>query len=541
MTNAAKKRILILMAALCLLSGCGVGGDTGPKEELPEVFEAIPSGTEVKEPTAADQVFSLNYDPDGSMNPVLAKSSGNMQLWSLMYDSVFTVDENFEVSSEVVTEVKSDDYIWWVFNIDTSILFTDGSNLTAADIVYSIQRAQQTEYYGRRLNIIYGISAMSSDCFAITTKYANSSFPALLNIPIVKKDTFFDDIPVGSGPYQMAAAGDRLVLFPGNRHAAEMPVSTIYLKDCTDVSTMISAFEDATLDLVTNDPTGMYNLGYGSNNETRYYDTSNMHYIGFNMESMYFMTYPARRAVSYVLDRDYFVSELMDGCGVVSTLPVHPKSTLYDEEYAESFFHDPDKAAALFETAGVQDYDNDGALEMLVTGIVVELKIKFIVNNDSTAKVMAARRICEELNALGITTILRELTWTDYINALETGDYDMYYGEIRLSPDWNLSELFRPREKKKDDESDSFSGLNYGNFRDPAYVSLYDTYLAEGDPVARAKAFDEVCRYIGDTAAILPICFERRELLTHRGVVTGISPTQYDIFNKFYDWTITLK
>lgn len=539
MTNAAKKLIPILLAALCLLSACGTEYTAAPAE-LPDVFDTAPSGTEVKEPTAADRVFSVNYDPDGSMNPIRADSSVNMQFWSLMYDSVFTVDENFEVSSEVVTEVKSDDYIWWVFNIDTTIPFTDGSTMTAADIVYSIQRAQQTAYYGQRLSIIYGISAMSEDCFAITTKYANSQFPALLNIPIIKKDTYFDDVPVGSGPYRLSSGGDRLDLFVSNRHAKEMPVRTVYLRDCTDISDKIRDFEDATLDVVTNDPTGMYNLGYGSNNETRYYDTSNMHYIGFNMDSMYFSGYPARRAVNYVVDREYIVSEYLDDCGVVSTLPVHPKSGLYNEEYAAGFRYAPENASTLFETAGVSDYDHDGALEMLVTGIVVELKIKFIVNNDSTAKVMAARRICDELNAIGITTVLRELSWADYIEALETGDYDMYYGEIRLSPDWNLSELFRVREKRDGDGSE-FSGMNYGNVRDPAYTNLYDAYLAAGDDSTRLQAFDELCRYIGDTGVILPVCFERREILTHRGVVTGASPTQYDIFHRFYDWTIELK
>ena len=539
--KASKKLLILFLTALCLLPGCGQGTEQPEKNELPEIYGPGLSGTEIQQPKAADDVFSLNYDPEAGMNPVRAASSANMQFWSLMYDSVFVVDENFNVSSEVVLEVKSDDYIWWVFDIDDSIVFHDGSTLTAEDVVYSIQRARQSDYYRERLSIIYGISAMGTDCFAITTSYANSQFPSLLNIPIVKKDTYFDDIPVGSGPYRMAESGDCLELFTEHRHAAEMPIDTIYLKDCMDTSAKIRAFEDATLDLVTNDPTGMYNLGYGSSNETRYYDTSNMHFIGFNMNSMYFMTYPARRAIGYVLDRDYVVTELMDGCGVVSTLPVHPSSALYDNSLAGNSYYDPNSASVLFESAGVKDFDNDGALEMLVTGIVVELNIRFIVNNDSTPKVMAARRICEELNALGITTVLRELNWTDYIEALENGDYDMYYGEIRLTPDWNLSELFRPRTTRREDEDDPFVGVNYGDVRDQRYCELYAAYLAAGDEESRAAAFREVCRYISDTAVIQPICFERRELLTHRGVVTGIQATQYDIFHNFKEWTIQLK
>ena len=49
----------------------------------------------------------------------------------------------------------------------------------------------------------------------------------------------------------------------------------------------------------------------------------------------------------------------------------------------------PEKAAALFDAGGIGDLDDDGALEAFITGIVVDLDIKFIVNNDSSAKVAA--------------------------------------------------------------------------------------------------------------------------------------------------------
>lgn len=539
MRRSAKKPLLLLLALALLLTGCAGGRSAAGAAETPEpVYSEVIPGTEVKERVPADRLFSLNYDPNASMNPIRAESSANMQFWSLLYDSVFTVNPDWSVTSDIVTEWTSDDYIWWVFHIDTSICFSDGTNLSAADIAYSIQRAQQSEHYQNRLSIIYGISALSADTFAITTKYANSRFPALLNIPIIKKGDFFEERPLGTGPYMLSEEGDRLVLNPLNRRADQMPLKVVYLRDCMDTSARIRAFEEAGIDLVVNDPTGMYNLGYGSSNETRYFDTTNMHFIGFNTESMFFLTPAARCAVGYAADRDYVVSTLMNDCGVATALPVHPSSSLYDEQYAKLFQFSPEKASLMFQTAGVSDYDNDGKLEMLVTGIVVELNIRFIVNSDSTAKVLAARRICEQLNAIGITTTLYELTWADYIESLEKGEFDMYYGEIRLTPDWNLSELFRPRENRSKDTS--FVGMNYARTRDTSYLALYERFLGEADEAARYQDFQDIAHYISETGIILPVCFERRELLTHRGVATGISATQYDVFHNFNEWTITM-
>lgn len=535
MTDRIKKLTAALLAGTMLLSLAACGGqEEGSSAPGSQEPEGVSTGQAVADYRAADQVFSVNYDPEAGINPITAASFINMQFWSLLYDSVFIVDEDFSVRSEVVTDYASEDGIWWVFNIDTSIPFHDGSTLTAQDIVYSIRRAMQTEYYRSRLSCIYGISAMSDDSFAITAGYANFQLPALLNIPIVKDGTGGDEVPVGSGPYCLAESGDRLTLFSQHRHADEMPLDVIYLKSFTDTAEQITAFEDSRIDIVTNDPTGMFNLGYGSGNETRYYDTTNLHYLGFNMTGAFFQSALMRYAVGYAVDRDGLVEDYMNGCGVVTTLPVHPKSQLYDADYASGFGYDPEIAARLFESAGVRDYDNDGALEVMVTGIVVELSIKFIVNNNSTVKLQAARMICESLNELGITTVLYELNWDDYIEALEKGEYDMYYGEIRMTPDWNLSYLFEEYE-----DSDS-KGMNYANCFDSRYTELYAAYLAAGE-ADRYAAFQELCRYICGNGAIIPICFEKRQVLTHRGVAGGIAATQYDIFNKFYEWTINLE
>ena len=82
--------------------------------------------------------------------------------------------------------------------------------------------------------------------------------------------------------------------------------------------------------------------------------------------------------------------------------------------------------------------------------------------------------------------------------------------------------------------------MNYAQCFDEQYVNTYAAYLgaAEED---RFVAFSNVSKLIMENAAIVPICFERQELLTHRGVISGISCTQFDIYNRFYDWTINLE
>ncbi len=537
MGNKIKRLLCLCLAAIMLLTACSSGGDDDGSGSTDDAVVSI--GQEVQEMKAADDIFSVNYDPEASLNPISAASAANMQFWSLMYDSVFVVEPDFSVTSELIKSYESSDYKWWVFYVDNTVTFHDGSPVTAEDIVYSILRAKQYEYYANRLACIYGISAMGDDCFAISTEEANSQLPALLNVPVIKSGTMGDEVPIGSGPYMMDESGTKLVKYSGYRHASGLPVDTIYLKNYMDTSAKISAYEASLIDIVTNDPTGMFNLGYGSSNETRYYDTTNMHYIGFNYNSRYFSSAVARYAVSSAVDREGIVEQFMGNAGVASALPVHPVSPLYNESLTADFGYDTTRSQALFQNFGVKDYDSDGVLEIMITGIVVEIDIKFIVNNDSTVKLEAARKIAAELNAMGIKTTLWELSWDDYIEALEKGEYDMYYGEVAMSPNWDLSFLFKPYTVARDPE-DTDKGMNYANCFDDQFLSLYSAYLGAGEET-RAAAFDEVCKYVLSQAAIVPICFERREVLTHRGVVSGIRATQYDIFNKIYEWTIELK
>ena len=526
-----KLTALLAAAVTLLLCACGAQEAEGGVD-----LENVPiSGTELQDREPVDELFSINYDPEGNMNPIRAENSANMQFWSLLYDSVFSIDEEFHLSSEIIADYSTEDNSWWNFTVNLGYNFSDGSPLTAKDVAYSILVAKQSPYYRHRLDVVYGCSSIDDSRFAISTTAPNSMLPLLLTVPIIRAGDYYEDFPVGSGPYVLSDDHTRLVKNYEYRHVNSLPLDTIYLVDYMESSVRIQAFDDSRLDIVTNDPTSVFSLGYGSTNETRYVETSNMQYIGFNTRSKYFQLFRLRCAVNYIVDRSY-ITGLMDNCAIPAALPVHPSSQLYDREYADSLGYNKELCQALFEQAGLGDLDNDGDLEVMVTGIVVELHIKFIVNSDSAVKVAAAHRIAEELTSMGITTQVYELGWEDFVTALEEGDYDMYYGEVRMGMDWDLRYLFKVPDMnvQKVDWA-----MNYAKNTDETYDRLYREFFAASE-IGRYDAFQQVAHYIVDTGLIIPVCFERRQVLTHRGVVSGLRATQYDLFYHFYEWGITM-
>ncbi len=521
-------RLTALALVLALTCGCswpGLGLDTS--ESAPAAQEGTDVGERLTAGYAADDIFSLNYESEHSLNPLTTESATNQLLMPLMYETLVVIDENFNVQPNLFTEWTTEDGINWYFTIADGVTFHDGSEFTMTDAYYSIFRAWYSDLYGERFSDIAGLSVNGETQVYIRLSQVNYQFPKLLNIPVIKDGSIEEWAPVGCGPYQL---GEDMCLeaFPEHPDYENLPVDKIYLKEYTQAADIISAFEDSLLDLVTNDPLGMDNLGYGSSNETRYYNTTNMHYLGYNMSSRYFSSPYFRYAITFAINRSHIVTNIMNGCATAATLPMSPVCTLYNATYGANYDYDMEKFVTALENAGVEDYDDDELLEYMLTGVPVEIELNFIVNSESAVKVEAAREIAASLESVGITVNLRELGWSDYLTALSEGDFDLYYGEVKLTADFDLSSMLIED-----------GALNYGGILDSGYETRIQDYRAAGEDTLQQCA-DLLFDYVAQNAPITPICFEKQQVLTHRNVVTGMTPTQYNIFYRFTEWTIDL-
>lgn len=524
-----KKTICLLLALILLigtLAGCGKEKTTDP-EQSPEASDNGGT-TEKTKATYVDDVFTLNCNKQYSFNPMTASNVSNILVTQLMYDELVTVDANYNWQPNIVTECKSDDGICWYFTVDTSRKFSDGSAVTAYDAAYSVQKAVRSPQYAARLSCLIGCSASSESVFVINIYGSNTRFPVRLNIPLIKDGTAGNAIPLGTGPYVLNEELTELTANEYYKDGASLPIDKIYLTELNEIEDKISAFEDGRLDLVTNDPTAFTNLGYGSANEKRSFPTTNMHYIGFNLSGKYFSNTLFRKAMTYIIDRESIVTDIMNGMATPATLPFHPACDYYNENFSEIISYSVSKCESILDEAEVQDYDNDEFREIMVTGIPVETDIDFIVCTDSTYKIQAARAIVANMQDLGLKVTLRELGWDEYRAALTAGEFDMYYAETKLTADFNLKNLLLPD-----------GALNYGGIDDEKLTEYIDAYLSATDE-DRQKAADYLFKYLTDTAPIVAICFEKQQVVTHSGIVTGIKPTQYSIFNGIDGWTINM-
>ena len=544
------KRIFALLLAAAMVFSLAACGETAAEPEAtpdPSVDGAATvSGQSLTFGDAADNVFSLSLDYEESLNPIKTQSTLNQLVDCLVYDRLFEVDENFNVTSRILSDwyySKNEDSAGvWVLKVKEGIQMHDGSTLTAQDVAYSVSCvfSSGSTYYQQQLGRIYS-SAYNGEVYLATDGVDNAQLPQRMSIPVIKSGSVGEEVPVGSGPYMYNEDRTALVKFDAYEGSESLPVDEVQLRAYRGMEELITEFESGLVDLVVNDPTGIYNMGYGGKNENRVITTSNLHFIGFNSNSTFFRYDAYRYAMNWIVDRDSIVSDTLDGNAVATALPIHPNSSLYDTELASQFSYSPSRCLTELERGGCRDLDADGQLEFALSGMKVDIELNFVVCADNAAKVQEARRIADDMEAIGLSVNLRELTWKDYLTALRTGyvdsskeepeiPVDMYLAEVALTGDWNILTLI-----SGDWEEDNT--LNYGGWDYEELTLLTESYLGAKDD-DREQAVSDWLQLLTTTSVILPVCFETRDVISHLGIISGMSPNQYDVFNNITAWTI---
>ena len=545
MTTKIRKITALLLALLLTLlcAACGRGGDT--EGEIPESS----AGKDVERASALDQVFSVNSNSKYSKNPFIATNHANQLICSLVYENMIELDNNFEVIRDagIISEWKCDDSGKnWELTIEPGHYFSDGTEVMPRDVSYSLGFSINSDRFHGRFASYQGASPGEGVVY-VTLGIGDKQFIKLLNLPVIKLGTYGDEgpagnTPMGSGPYTYNEEGDALIAneyYPGYE---DLPVDTIYLQEYKTADTIISAFEDGYIDVVINDPSSYTNLGYASSNEFHTYATTNMHYIAFNEESMLGRYSYFRIAMQHAFDRAYLV-ELLHGNAVAAALPMYPTCSVYPHSLEDRLDYNLEACKNILVAAGVQDYDEDGQLEFM-SGSPQEIDLNFVVCADSSAKCGIARRFQEDMASIGLKVTVHELTWDDYMTALEEGKFkagkqevtmDMFYGEVRLRNNFDLTELLQPRTEKNE-----ATNLNYSRSKDSTIEGRINQYLAASD-ASRKDVYYQLCDYIANTSgSLITIGFEKQQIITRRGVCKGINPNFGNPLFGFADWEILL-
>ena len=494
-----------------------------------EVVEEEPEPPPPPPPPVAGR-FTLRYDSNSTMNPILMLNRDNIVLSSLIYESLFILDHNLNAVPVLCLTWETEDYQTYIFEIRPDIPMHDGSMLVAEDVAYSIRLAMQRGRFVNRLYAISSVTALDESRVRIVLSAPNTRFINLLDIPIIKSGSINEPSPPGTGPFFPIGDDEvftHLAPFLLHRDALDMPISRVYLRESSD-NELTELFDSGALSLLWDDPASAFDIRLNRLHETRFYETTALQFIGFNANTPFLRDPDIRRAISVSIERDLIVEEILPGQNLASPLAISPAFPFYNPAWEHSRLTPFQEMSYLFYRAGLQDFNHTSYLERETGFGYLRFTIDFIVNSENSHKVKAAHRIARTLRHAGVDITVRELPWDQFMDALRRGEFDMYYGEIMLGGDFDLTPLLLP------------GPLNFGNTASTHFRLYIESFLSARGPreieVAAALLLDEIRVH----APFAPILYKRHAIYSPLGAISGAHPNQSAIFHNFTGWRIDL-
>ena len=511
------KRQHMALGALALLLAAGLAGCGAPPEPSPTpAATASPSPT----PQARPMEFALPCYPQASFHPITGTGRTNLALAGLMYDGLYELDQSFEPRPALaVSHTVSENGLVWTFTLRQGVTFSDGSSLTPADVVYSLDLARSSALYAARLAQVAGVRA-GEGTVEVTLSAPHGALPALLDVPMVRQGN--DQRPAGTGLYVLEGDDTGLSLrrrSGGWRQGTPEP-ETIPLRPVEQAEDLVYLFDTREISLADTDFTGTNSLGFSGSFETVDYPTADMLFVGFNTAGGVCRDAAVRRALSLGMDRTTICTGLLSRHAAEAVLPVHPGSAAYDKTLAETAAYSPQAMAQGLEQAG---WSKSGG-KYSRWGRQMELTL--LVNQDSACKLDVADELARELTAAGVGVTVKKLAWSDYVDALERGDFDLYLGEVLLTGDFDPSPLL------------AGGALNYGKYTGGELTGALSAWRA-AQGAARTAAGRVFYTRLLEEAPFTVLCFKNRSALTQWGQVSGMTPTQQNLFYRFADWEVT--
>ena len=452
-----KTTMIIVVAMLLLLSGCRSNTDS-TSSSLPN------DGTSVS--ASKRDYLTLLYSASDTFDPYTAATESNRQLCKLIYEPLVKLDNEFNVSYSLAEQVELNGKVCTVTL--KSVAFSDGSPLTAEDVVYSFNLAKKSSTeYAYKLYSAESASAQGSRTVVFKLTKADPYFANLLDFPILKsgseKQTTSDSVvlpPIGCGRYKVDESLTRLVL---NEKSLSNPsaysVKEIRLINAPDSESLSHYVEIGAADMYYSDISDGNILRMSGKKVN--ININHIVYIGVNHSYGDLGLNELRQAISAGIDRtavcrDGYYNNAIAATGFFNPLWEPVKSVQNIETAANQ-----EITIENLEKIGYNSVDDKGIRKKGGT----RLQFDMLVNSENRTRVAAAQLIAKQLSACGIKINVVEKSYGDYKAALESGNFQLYFGEVALTPNMDLLSLvteggsaaygIKKQETEKTDPTDS--------------------------------------------------------------------------------------
>lgn len=368
MSATMKKIAGLLLAVVMLLSlaACGTSGDSGA---------AATDG-------AASSATELNIRiPDSftTLDPHNWVLDSDFRTCYQVYEPLYRMDDDGnEVPVLATGYTVSDDSLAYTFTLRDDAFFTNGEQLTASDVKFSIERAMGSNYVSAYITTVTSVDA--DDAAGTVTLNLSEPTPGLVQglmyVLIANQDFVEANVDengslgfnaCGTGAYMLDSytqdVSVTLVANPDYRDGAPS-VGKLNFLLVVDDNTAVMALQSGDLDIASLSASSWSLATSDSSLQTKELTSNHVTYLVFNTTASPFDNQLLREAIACAVNRDDIITMAMDGMAV----PTYSVVTDMMVGYAEiepDYTYDVDRAKALLAEAGYPNGIDIGEIQTL--------------------------------------------------------------------------------------------------------------------------------------------------------------------------------
>lgn len=533
---------------LMRLIGAGAG-----MTAMMTLLGASPKGVAAQD--AGGGQVSVLWRAPVTLNPLFSSAGYEQQVERAIFGALVKSSDGLIPTPDLAESVDvSEDSKVFTFKLREGLTFNDGTPLTSADVLFTLERAINPKtgstWRGRLVGVlgaaeydgesgeIEGLKAIDDRTIEITLAAPDSAFLTTFcsfsGLGILPKHILGDVAPdalkenpfslaptVSAGPFSFVqyATDQYLEMQRNPTYPGEVGLERVFLRILT-AEVGLGQLETGELDLMTL-PVAEMERAKGLPNVTVVSVPSpSMDFLAFNLEREYLQNPKMRQAMMYAIDREGIVASVLQGEGTVVNSPIFGPDWMGTPEGLEPYAYDPDKAKQLLQESG---FDTSQKLQIM--------HLPGTPEKDAAIAIMQ-----QQLNDVGFNIEILQVDGAELIRRyVDETDFDLFYnagGVFRADPSISSTYFnaanFTP------------SGGNGSHYANPQVDELYAQAKAEPDQAKRKEIYTQVAQILN---ADVPWVFlwSPNSIYGFSNRLQGFAPPSY-IDNKLWNveaWTVT--
>ena len=322
-------------------------------------------GAKIKELRVGQTSDAITLDPQ-KFNDILTAN-----ITKQIYNALVKVDSELKIRPDLAKSWENPSNLEWVFHLNQGVKFHNGEELTADDVVYTINRILDpaTASSGiAHVRQVEKVEAVDKYTVKITTKipfapllYSLARYEvAILNEKAVKAggDTYGQN-PVGTGPFKFVewVRGDHVTLERWDDYfEGPAKLDRVVYRGIPEDATRIIELESGGIDLIPANAAAQDYLRLKEDKRFKTYETraQSTLYVFYNVTVPPFDNKLVRQALNYAVDSQAIIDAVYFGIGKPSVGPIADVIFGFDPTLTEEPYpYDPEKAKELLKEAGL--------------------------------------------------------------------------------------------------------------------------------------------------------------------------------------------